>query len=50
MNDVTLDNDKCMMSLARIVVKRHKFLSNPMEVDLYTAGNVTRNTGDTKIT
>lgn len=48
MNNAALDSARCMMSFVRIAVKRHKSLSNPMEVDPYTAGNAIRNIGDIK--
>jgi len=37
-------HDGCMMLLARIAVRRHRFLSNLPKEGRYTAENVIRNT------
>ncbi len=50
MKDADSASEKCMMLLAQIAVKRHKFPSNPLLADPYTVGNVSKNIGDTKIT
>ena len=50
MKAVVSDRDRCMMLLVQIAVKKHKFLLNPLKVNLYIAENVSRNIGHIKFT
>ena len=48
--DAALVSEKCIMSPVPIAVKKHKFLLNPLKVNLYIAENVSRNIGHLKFT
>ena len=49
-NDAASGSGRCMTLFAPIAVKRHRFLSNPLRVDLYTVEIVSRNIGGIKFT